>query len=157
MNAAPNPDALTTFGQRFARWGNPPWWYAFVTLPWAIGVALCAVEARQDSIHAARQQTTLGVITAHDPSNHNSYQYTYAIGGRTFRAWQIPQDVEWRMGEQVVVYYDAREPGESSLIEFAERSEDDAGPIPLALLGIGGVIAYIAWQRYHNARPRSAT
>ena len=148
---------MSAVGQRFASWINPPWWYAFVTLPWLLGVAVWGVQARKDSVRASRQRTTAGVITAHDPGNHNSYEYTYSVGGRTFRAWEIPHSVEWRIGEQVLVYYDPREPGASSLVDFGERSAEDAGPIPLLLVGIGGILAYVGWQRYHHTRPRSSS
>ena len=148
---------MTAFGRHFASWINPPWWYAFVTLPWLIGLALLGVHAHQDSVRASREQTTAGVITAHDPGNHNSYQYPYSVGGRAFRAWEIAPPVDWSMGEQVVVYYDPREPGESSLVDFGERSWADAGPIPFLLVGIGGVLASIGWPRHHNAPPRSTT
>jgi hypothetical protein len=96
----------------------------------------------------------MGVIIGHDPGNHDSYQYTYSVAGRTFRAWE-PGRANWHMGQQTTVYYDPLDPSESSLVDFSERSVEDAGPIPVLVLGICGILAYIGWQRYHNAPARS--
>ena len=138
--------------QLFASWVNPPWWYALVTLPWLIGVALDASQARRHRGIASREQTTIGAITAHNPSNHDSYQYTYSVGSRTIRGWQIPYRVEWRMGEQVIVYYDPTEPAVSSLVEFRDLSDEDIRSVPITVFGIIGILAYISYRRYRIAR-----
>ena len=140
--------------QRPGSWLNPPWWFALVTLPWLIGVALLASEVRDASAIATREQTTKGVITAHDPGNHDSYQYSYSVGGRTFHSWQIPYRVAWRLGEQVVVFYDPLEPTVSSLVEFGDRNDEDIGTIQLLLLGIIGILSYIGYRRFRNLRPK---
>ncbi len=145
-----------TFSPRFARWDNPPWWFASIALPWVIGLTLLGVHARRDSVRASREQTTTGVISGHDRGNHDSYEYTYSVGGHTFREWEIPESVEWRIGQQVIVYYDPLDPGESSLVDFDDRRYQDAGPIPFLLLGIAGILGYIGYKRYQNL-PRSST
>ena len=143
---------MTTLAQRAAGWQNPPWWYAFVALPWILMLAWTATEVRRDRAIASREQTAQGTITGHDPGNHDSYEYTYVVGGRTYRAWEIPYRIEWRMGEQVVVYYDPRDPAVSSLVEFAERGDQEAGPVPVLLLGVAGVVAFIYFQRRRARR-----
>ena len=143
---------MTTFGEQLDHWKNPRWWYAIITVPWLLGLVLLAQQARRYRTIASREQTTFGTITGHDPNNHNSYQYTFSAGGRSFRAWQVPHRNEWHIGEQVVVYYDPMDPAVSSLIDFTERSYDDEGPIPLLLVGIVGVAAFIYYQRRRSSR-----
>ena len=141
-----------TSRERAAGWRNPPWWYATLALPWLAGLALLVSQVHSDRAIAARERTTQGTITAHDPGNHDSYEYTYGVGDRTFRAWQIPSDDVWRLGQQVVVYYDPTDPAVSSLVEFTERSDRNAGPVPALLLGISGIFAFIYFQRRRARR-----
>jgi hypothetical protein len=72
------------------------------------------------------------------------------------RAWEIPHRDEWKLGERVVVYYDPKEPSTSSLIDFADRADDDIGPMPLLFAGIVGFIGFIFYQRRRYARTKSA-
>lgn len=141
--------------QRPSRWENPPWSHALVVLPFLVGLVLIAGEVRRDRAIAARERTTHGTIVSNDPGNHNSYEYAYTVGGRTYRAWQIPYRIQWRIGEQVVVYYDSANPAVSSLTTFAERSDFEARPIPALLIGIVLVLGYIAWRRYRAWRVAS--
>ena len=53
------------------------------------------------------------------------------------------------------MYYDPTDPGVSSLVEFAQRNDDEAGPIPALALGIVGILAYIFWRRYRVRRAAS--
>lgn len=144
---------MATVARRPASWENPPRWSALIALPWLMLLALSATQAHAARVIAARERTTLGTITGHDPGNHDSYQYAYEVGGRTLRAWQIPSgDDDWRMGEQVVVYYDPEEPTESSLVEFSESGDRASRPVPALVVGITGIFAFIYIQRRRARR-----
>src|SRR5579863_3626070 len=112
-------------------WQNPSWVLLLVVLPWAIGIVYSLYQWRLDSAVAARQQTTKGTITAHEPANHNRYGYAFSTGGSTYRGWEYPQKREYSVGEQVTVYYDPTKPSRSSLTEFNELSLRAFGPVPL--------------------------
>src|SRR5262252_8076303 len=100
-------------------WRRPTWRHSLLILPcvmWA-GFLLYKLEVYR---HAAkRQQTAFGTVTAHDPANHSRYGYTFTVTGRRYDGWQVPVDSEkWAVGQQVVVYYDAADPGRNSLEHF---------------------------------------
>lgn len=147
---------MPPFAAQLEHWKNPRWSYLLVVLPWLVALVLFTGFALADKAIAAREQTTTGTIIAHDPSNHDSYQYGYVVAGRSFRAWQVPHRDTWQIGTQVVVFYDPRNPEVSSLIDFAERSADDAGPIPLLVLGIVGFVAFIFCRRRRNVQALSS-
>ena len=130
-------------------WQNPSWVLLLIVLPWAAGIVYSLYEWRLDSAIAARQQTTNGTITAHEPANHNRYGYVFSMSGGTYRGWEYPQKREYSIGEQVTVYYDPTNPSRSSLTEFDELSLRAFGPVPLLLFGTGGVAFYIYKRRKH--------
>ncbi|HET7584035.1 MAG TPA: DUF3592 domain-containing protein, partial [Gemmatimonadaceae bacterium] len=114
-------------------------------------------QALIDRAIAARQHTTVGTITGHEPSYHDRYFYTYAVSGQTFRHWQIPHRVTWHLGQKVVVYYDPQDHATSSLTDFSERSADATGPISLLLVLTVGLIGYILYEARHQARAMDRT
>jgi hypothetical protein len=83
-------------------WNRPSWWNLLVVLPWAIGLVLMINEWRTDGQIAARQRTTSGVITAHDPANHNQYGYKFEVEGKSYTGWEGPKDRELAIGETVL-------------------------------------------------------
>ena len=95
---------------------------------------------------AARQQSTPGTITAHEPSNHDRYGYVYSLDGKAYHGWEIPQRTEYKIGEQVTVYYDPTDPTRGSLAGFEELSLREFGPVPFLLLGTA-VIVFIFYKR----------
>lgn len=134
--------------RRVARtWANPTWWNLFVVLPWAIGTIFCIHEWQVDRDIAAREQTTQGVITAHQPANHNRYGYVFSVGGKSFTGWETPGKDGREIGKQVLVYYDPLNPNKNELIEFRDLGTNILGPVPTMLFGIGAVAWYIRAQR----------
>ena len=87
-------------------WANPSWWNLLVVLPWTIGTIFLIQEWRVDRDVASREQTTQGVITAHEPSNHNRYGYVFSVNGQSFTGWASPRKDQPEIGKQVLVYYD---------------------------------------------------
>jgi len=128
-------------------WANPSWWNVLVVLPWTIGVAFLIYQWNVDRGIATREQTTLAVITAHEPSNHNRFGYVFFLNGKSFTGWESPGKDGLNIGQQVVVFYDPLNPTENALTEFRDLGMNSLGPVPMLLFGIGAVAWYIKAQR----------
>ncbi len=86
----------------------------------AIGMV---IAAHNDSGVASREQSTVGVIVAHEPSNHNRYGYKFQAGGRDYIGWETPLKEEPKIGQSVTLYFDSLQPAENSLTDFAELAD----------------------------------
>jgi len=128
-------------------WANPTWWNLLVVLPWAIGAILFVREWKVDRDVATREQTAQGVITAHEPANHNRYGYVFSVNGKNFTGWESPGKDGLEIGKQVLVYYDPLNPIKNSLTEFRDLGLNSLGPVPTMLFGIGAVAWYIRSRR----------
>jgi hypothetical protein len=128
-------------------WNRPSWWNLLVVLPWAIGFVLMVNEWRTDSQIAARQRTTSGVITAHDPANHDQYGYKFELEGKSYTGWEGPKGRELAITKTVMVYYDPKNPNKNALTDFHELATASVGPVPLTLFGIGAVAVFIFYRR----------
>jgi hypothetical protein len=131
-------------------WANPTWWNLIVVVPWAIGATLFIYEWKADRDIASREQTTQGVINAHEPANHNRYGYAFAVGGKNFSGWEMPAKGELEIGKRVLVYYDPLNPNKNSLTEFRDMGINSLGPVPIMLFGIATVAWYIRVRRLKN-------
>ena len=116
-------------------------------LPWTIGVILLIYQWNMDRDMATRQQTTQGVITAHEPSNHNRYGYVFTVNGKSFTGWESPGKDGLEIGRRVLVYYDPVDPNKNALTEFGDKGLNNLSPVPMMLFGIGAVTWYIMAQR----------
>jgi hypothetical protein len=101
---------------------------------------------------AARERTTTGAITAHEPANHNTYVYTFAIEGKAYTGRRIPDRGELAVGQQVRVYYDPQDPAKNSLIDFDEVALGNLGPASFAFWLSAAAIVFIIVQRRKNQR-----
>ncbi len=128
-------------------WAYPSWWLLLVVLPWTIGALICVHEWLVDKSVASREQTTQGIITVHEPSNHNRYEYVFSMNGKSFTGWESPRTDRLEIGQQVVVYYDPLNPSKNAPTEFGELGMENLGPLPLLLFGIGAVAWYIKTRR----------
>jgi co-chaperonin GroES (HSP10) len=128
-------------------WANPSWWNLLVAFPWALGAILFIHDWKVDREIASREQTTKGLITAHEPANHNRYGYVFSVNGRTFNGWESPKKEELKIGEQVVVYYDPQDPNKNALTDFGELGMSSLGPMLTMLFGIGVLGWYIGSRR----------
>src|ERR1700683_57890 len=134
--------------QRTTRvWSYPSWWNLLVALPWTLGLIFCIHGWKTDDAIAQRQQTTQGVITAHDLANHNQYGYTFYVNGKSYTGWQSPRTNELQVGKQVLVYYDPVDPAKNALTDFDDLSVQRLGPVPLLMFGIGAVAVFIFVRR----------
>jgi hypothetical protein len=138
------------------RWANPSWWNLFVVLPWALGAILFIYEWKVDREISTREQTTQGVITTHEPANHNRYGYAFSVNEKPFNGWESPKKQELEIGKRVVVYYDPQNPKKNALTDFRELGMDSIGPVPMLLFGIGAVAWFIRAQR-RKSRTSNAT
>lgn len=133
-------------------WNHPSWWNLLVVLPWVLGLILLIRESRTETQIAGRQQTTSGIVTAHEPANHNRYGYRFEVNGKTYNGWQSPGNDELAIGKQVTVFYDPQNPTRSALTDFHDLSISSLGPIPMLLFGIGGVAVFILYRRRRRKR-----
>jgi len=118
-----------------------------VVLPWIIGTVLFVYEWNVDRGIATREQTTQGVITAHEPANYNRFGYVFSVNGKTFTGWESPGKDGLDIGKQVLVYYDPLNPSKNALTEFGDLGMNSLGPVPRMLFGIGAVASYIKARR----------
>jgi hypothetical protein len=138
----------SSFGARLGRtWGNPSWWNLLIMLPWVLGVGFMVYGFRVDQIKAAREQTTRGQIISHDPPNHDRYGYQFVVNGKVHSGWAIPETSEYKIGQQVLVYYDPLDPDKSALGDFAASGYRIIGPAAFCLCGICGVSLFIFLRR----------
>jgi hypothetical protein len=131
-------------------WENPSWWNILVVLPWTIGAILLIYQWKVDRGVATREQATRGVITAHEPANHNRYGYVFSVNGQSLTVWERPGKDGLKIGQEVLVYYDPLNPSTNALTEFRDLGMNSLGPVPMILFGIGAVAWYIKTQRRRN-------
>jgi hypothetical protein len=94
-----------------------------------------------DSGVASREQSTVGVIVAHEPSNHNRYGYKFQAGGRDYTGWETPLKEEPKIGQSVTVYFDSLQPAENSLTDFVELADTWRAR---AIVALGFTVLFIA-------------
>lgn len=144
----PTGNAIDEMETKISRtWNHPSWWNLLVALPWVFGLAFLIQESRTERQIAGRQQTTSGIVTTHDPSNHNRYGYKFEVNGKTYTGWQSPGNDELAIGKQVIVFYDPQNPSRSALTDFHDLSISSLGPVPMLLFGVGGVAVFILYRR----------
>ena len=74
------------------------------------------------------EATTVGLVIANDRSNHNQYQFQYAVDGQRYTAWHQgtvdcgPSDIS--VGGTFTVYYDPVHPNRADLCSFQSRSKE---------------------------------
>ena len=100
-------------------WANPSWWFLLVMLPWAIGVIGSIYGWEVDRNIALREATADGVITAHHPEDHNTYDYRFRVNGTNFTGCDRSRKDLLKLGESVTVYYDTRNPHENAMTDFS--------------------------------------
>ena len=138
----PRESSAGRLGQRIKpSWENPSWWNLLICVPWFIGLVFLIYSTISNHIVAKRQQTVTGIITAHEPQNHDRYGFEFALNGQKYSGWGGAEKEKLEMGEAVTIWYDPRNPSKNALKSFETLSLEDFGPIPTLLLGIGG----LAW------------
>lgn len=128
------------------------WRNLFITFPFLLLILYSLYGAWADSEIAKRQKTTIARIDAHDPPNHDRYEYIYSVDGKTYSGWEIPDDKhDFLVGEQLTVYYDPIDPSRSALVDFDEAALKAFAPVPMCgVLVLGFVLLIFFLRREHR-------
>lgn len=106
---------------------------------------------------ATRQRTTTGVIIAHEPANHNRYGYRFDAQGRDYLGWETPPAAEPRIGQEVTVYYDNRDPTDNALTDFADlrdRARAEVFVLMLLIVAVSGGLVALEFSLSRRQRYR---
>jgi len=100
--------------------------YLIVALPWFVGL-IWNVHSYIQSVHVSqRERTASGIVMWHEPQNHNTYHYSFEVGGKRYLGGGSPGGCapsSMRIGQIVRVYYDPANPNESGLCTFKEQGQ----------------------------------
>jgi hypothetical protein len=121
-----------------------------MTFPFVFGLSFLVPQQLRDARVGAREQFATGVVTAYEPSNHDSCRYTFSINRQRFDGISGCPFHPGAVGAVVQVYYDPANPATSSLEDFLEARRRNEGMIPLMLLGICAVISAILFSKYRH-------
>ena len=121
-----------------------------LTFPLILGIFFSVYGWKADLAIAARQKTATATIDAHNPPNHDRYEYVFEIGGQSYTGWQSPTgDQHFFIGQRLTVYYDPLDPTENSLTDFQDAGLQSLGPVPMMLLLICAAGFTIVMLRRH--------
>jgi hypothetical protein len=107
------------------------------TIPFVFGVLIVGSEAAREAKAAGRQQTSQGVVTAYDPSDHNQCSYTFSVLGRPYTGSRSADTTDVTVGNRVFVYYDSQNPTMNALEDFSEMSHRDRSFCFILIFAIG--------------------
>jgi len=129
------------------------WRSLFITFPFVIGVLLVAPQAAREQAAATRQQTSQGVVTAYDRSDHNQCSYDFSVLGRPYSGRRSANTTDVIVGDHVLVYYDSQNPTMNALEDFSEMSRRDRGFCYILLFVIGVFVAVVLYARATRVEP----
>lgn len=139
----------------FKEWFSSPrsrntwhtWWTMTVTLPFLFGVLVVALRAGREDRAARRQQTSQGVVTAYDRSDHNQCSYNFSALGKPYTGRRSANTTEVTVGDHVLVYYDSQDPAMNALDDFSEMSHRDRSFCYILLFVIGAFPVIILYSK----------
>jgi hypothetical protein len=139
---------------RARQWTRPlSWWNLAALAPILLFLFLSIHSAWSDVQIAKRQQTTIGTIDGHDPSNHGRFSYSFHVNERKFTGWAYPSDKrDFFVAQQIVVYYDPIQPSENSAYDFSLVNPGGVVLIGFLLLACVSFPFYICFQRRSRKR-----
>jgi hypothetical protein len=114
-----------------------------ITFPLVFGVLTVAPQAAREAKAANRQQTSQGVVTAYDRSDHNQCSYTFSVLGRHYTGRRGADTTDVTVGDPVLVYYDSQDPSMNALEGFSTMSHRDRGFCSILLFVIGVFAAVV--------------
>jgi hypothetical protein len=156
MNDTPDLSRIARASKPASK-GNqvPSWKYLFLAVPFLVGGLLMIHAFVGDLVTAKRQQTTVGTIRAHEPSNHNRYGYQFTVDGRSLSGWATPPDSQrYVIGGQVTVYYDPFNPRRSALEPFEALAQELVGSMAFAFAGSAVIVVMFLVGRFLGWRGR---
>lgn len=125
-------------------------------LPWAIGLVGLLYAGISDGRISKRQQTADGLITVHEPQNHDRYGYVFFVDGKSYSGWELPRKDGVAVGQRVTVYFDPRNPEKNALMDFEELGWEEFGPVVYVLVGSARIVALV-WRTRGKARAARAS
>jgi hypothetical protein len=142
----------------FVRWFFSPrskddwksWNALFIAAPFALGLIFVLTTSTRDHAVAMRQGSTIGVVTAYEPSNHNQCSYTFELEGKQYQGKSSSPTTTATIGQQVQVYFDRNDPATSSLEDFESASRRQKGILPFLVIGIIGVIGFVLYSKLRS-------
>jgi len=139
----------------FLRWFFSPrsqnnwksWNSLFLTAPLVFGLVLVLSDSHREHLIAARQQSTIGVVIAYEPSNHNQCSYQFVFQGKQYVGESSSPFSPTRIGQQLTVYFDRNAPETNSLTDYEAASRNNAGFSRFLVIGILGIVAFILYSK----------
>jgi hypothetical protein len=126
---------------RKIRWGG---FVVFAIAGYGVLMVGFATKLVNDISARRNEATTVGIVIANDRSNHNQYQFEYAVHGQRYTAWHQgtvdcgPNDIS--VGGAFTVYYDPVHPNRADLCSFKAAVKND-----LEILGLlSGMLVFTA-------------
>jgi len=123
------------------------WNALFIAVPFAFGLVFVLTTSTRDHAIAARQGSTLGFVTAYEPSSHNQCSYSFELEGKQYRGESSSPTTTAAVGQQVRVYFDRDDPATSSLEDFEAASRRQRRILPFLIIGIAAVIGFILYSK----------
>jgi hypothetical protein len=130
------------------------WRSLFITFPAVLGLLFVAPQAAREQAAATRQQTSQGVVTAYDRSDHNQCSYVFSVLGRPYTGRRSAATTDVTVGDHVLVYYDSHDPAMNALEDFYEMSGRDRSFCYMLLFVIGVFVAVVLYARAAHVEPR---
>ncbi len=130
------------------------WRSLFITFPFVLGVLLVAPRAAREQAAATSQQTSQGVVTAYDRSDHNQCSYDFSVLGRRYSGRSSADTTDVTVGDHVLVYYDSQDPTMNALEDFSQMSRRDRGFCYFLLIVTGVFVAVVLCARASRVEPR---
>jgi hypothetical protein len=119
----------------------------FITFPFILGVFFVVPDVLRDDAAASRQQTSPGLVTAYEPSNHNRCRYTFIVQGKQYSGMSSAPATTLSVGDRILVYFDSRDPTTNALEAFSTKSHRDKGFVSFLIIGIFAVAAFILYSK----------
>lgn len=111
---------------RKIKWGG----FAVFALA-AYGLPIVGIVAKylRDRKALQHEATTSGIVVAHDPPNHNQYQFEYVVSGQRHYAWHRSTTTcdagDIFVGKTVTVFYDPLHVEKADLCSFRGALTND--------------------------------
>ena len=128
-------------GQK-TRWGG---FVVFAIAGYGVPITGFTSKLVNDIRTRRNEATTVGIVIANDRSNHNQYQFEYAVDGQRYTAWHQgtvdcgPSDIS--VGGTVTVYYNPVHRDRADLCNFKGAVKND-----LEILGLlSGMLVFTAF------------
>jgi hypothetical protein len=113
------------------------------TVPLIFGLFLIVPEALKESLAATRQQTSQGIISSYEMSNHNRCRYSFTVNGKIYNGVSSAPTLDTEAGRRVVVYFDPKNPEVNALEDLSAKSRRDGGFLWMLVAAIGAIVGFV--------------